>query len=61
MTGVAAGACMDFADFEGEARRTLPEDQPRPLVRDLPPAAPFPIDALGNILGSAAKAIHDRT
>jgi len=34
--------------------------RPRPLMRELPPAEPFPIDALGSVLGSAALAIHDR-
>jgi hypothetical protein len=33
---------------------------PRPLMRELPPAKPFPVDALGDLLGDAAKAIHDR-
>ncbi len=35
-------------------------ERPRPLMRELPPANPFPIDALGNILSDAAKAIHDK-
>jgi len=30
------------------------------LMRELPPATPFPDDALGKILGPAARAIHDR-
>jgi hypothetical protein len=29
-------------------------------MRELPPADPFPVDALGPVLGSAARAIHDR-
>jgi hypothetical protein len=33
---------------------------PRPLMRELPPADPFPVDALGEVLGAAARAIHDR-
>jgi Protein of unknown function (DUF3987)/Primase C terminal 2 (PriCT-2)/RepB DNA-primase from phage plasmid len=36
------------------------KEPPRPLIRELPPADPFPIDALGDLLGSAAKAIHER-
>src|SRR5438046_102286 len=32
---------------------------PEPLTRDPPPAAPYPIDALGEYLGGAAEAIHD--
>jgi hypothetical protein len=39
-------------DFEPES--------PRPLRREAPPAEPFPIDALGGILGAAANAIHDK-
>lgn len=37
----------------------LPE-APRPLMRELPPADPFPTDALGDVLAPAAGAIHDR-
>src|SRR5262249_41249536 len=33
---------------------------PRPLMRELPPADPLPIDALGDVLRGAALAIHDR-
>jgi hypothetical protein len=42
-----------------EAEEVKPEP-PRPLYRELPPADPFPIDALGTILRAAARAIHDR-
>jgi hypothetical protein len=35
-------------------------EPPRPLMRELPRADPFPVDALGNVLGAAAHAIHDR-
>src|SRR5262249_7189413 len=35
-------------------------EPPRPLMREVSPADPFPIDALGKILGDAALAIHDR-
>lgn len=35
-------------------------ETPRPLTRKLPPADPFPVDALGDILAPAAHAIHDR-
>src|SRR5947209_2473986 len=31
-----------------------------PLMRDVPPAPPFPVDALGDMLGPAAQAINDR-
>jgi hypothetical protein len=35
-------------------------EPPRPLTRELPPADPFPIDALGDVLTPAARAINDR-
>src|SRR6476620_10957388 len=41
------------------AQEVTPE-LPRPLTRELPPADPFPADALGDVLASAAHAIHDR-
>ena len=31
---------------------------PEPLRRPLPPAEPYPLDALGDVLGGAARAIH---
>jgi hypothetical protein len=42
-----------------DAPETKPEP-PRPLIRELPPADPYPIVALGGVLASAASAIHDR-
>jgi uncharacterized protein DUF3987 len=38
----------------------LTAEPPRPLMRELPPADPYPVDALGGVLGAAARAIHDR-
>jgi Protein of unknown function (DUF3987) len=35
-------------------------EPPMPLTRELPPAEPFPVDALGSVLGPAAEAIHSR-
>jgi hypothetical protein len=35
-------------------------EPPRPLMRELPPADPFPVEALGDVLADAATAIHDR-
>lgn len=32
---------------------------PEPLRRALPPAAPYPLDALGEVLGAAAKRLHE--
>ena len=36
------------------------KEPPRPLMRELPQADPFPVDALGEVLAPAARAIHDR-
>jgi hypothetical protein len=41
------------------AEEVMPE-APRPLMRELPPADPFPVAALGDVLAPAARAIHDR-
>lgn len=35
------------------------ESAPEPLRRPLPPAEPYPLDALGSILGAATKRIHE--
>jgi hypothetical protein len=35
------------------------EEAPRPLQRDLPPATPFPADALASLLGGAALKMHE--
>ena len=37
------------------------QEPPRPLQRELPPAEPFPVDALGDLLGCGAKAIQEQT
>ena len=42
-----------------EAEYVSPEP-PSPLTREMPPADPFPMDALGDVLGPAAWAIYDR-
>jgi hypothetical protein len=49
----------DIRSFIDEAEVFAPEP-PRPLRRALPPAEPFPIEALGGLLGPAAEAIHHR-
>ncbi|MEC7817155.1 MAG: YfjI family protein [Pseudomonadota bacterium] len=46
----------DFKDRIATASEYAPEP-PRPLYRELPEPRPFPVDALGPILGNAAKAI----
>ena len=43
---------IDLTDYRSEP--------PRPLVRELPPAEEFPVDALGGLLSGAARAINDR-
>ena len=50
---------VNSTDAQGGANRQASEP-PRPLIRELPPADPFPVDALGEILGAAAKGINDR-
>src|SRR5262245_61468865 len=35
-------------------------EAPRPLMREVPSADRFPVDALGDVLGNAAMAVHDR-
>jgi hypothetical protein len=35
-------------------------EKPLPLAREVPPPEPFPIDALGGLLGNAAEGIADR-
>ncbi|MQX36877.1 YfjI family protein [Roseospira navarrensis] len=35
-------------------------EPPRPLLRDLPEGDPYPVDALGPVLGGAARAIHEK-
>ena len=57
---------MSPPDGGPEIRRLVAEAEdvqpelPRPLFRELPPADPFPVDALGDVLGAAARAINDR-
>ena len=57
---------MPPRDGGAEIRRLVAEaaevmaEPPRPLMRELPPADPYPVDALGVVLAPAARAIHDR-
>src|SRR5262249_17087749 len=53
------GNPLGAEDFEFEDFPPEKPEPPRPLIRDLPPADPFPFDALGDLLGNAAKAIND--
>ena len=43
-----------------EMAEDVKPEPPRPLMRELPPADPFPVDVLGDVLGAAAQAVHDR-
>jgi hypothetical protein len=54
------GADWKHANDAGPSNDASAKEPPRPLTRELPPADPFPIDALGDLLGSAARAIHER-
>ena len=62
----AGRPAMSPPDGAAEVRRIvdMAEDvqpeAPRPLMREMPPADPFPVDALGDVLAHAARAIHDR-
>jgi hypothetical protein len=58
MLRLEAGAESVRKAIDG-AEEVTPEP-PRPLMRELPPADPFPIDSLGDLLAPAAIAIHDR-
>ena len=49
----AIAARLDAAETIGP----IAKEGPRPLYRDLPPPGEFPMDALGPVLGDAAKAI----
>jgi hypothetical protein len=54
-----AGMRSEPAAAQMNASDTQPEP-PRPLMRELPPADPFPVEALGDVLKLAARAVHDR-
>lgn len=65
MTAETAFSNRDFADLDDASiadaikKATVPKSEgPRPLYRELPPAAPFPVDALGETLSKAARAIE---
>ena len=51
----ALGLAMAYDEADGD-----PGEPPRPLRRELSPAKPFPIDALGQVLGAATRAIIDK-
>ena len=51
---------MEFVASRDRQRPSTKEEPPRPRTRKIPPGKPFPVEALGNVLGPAASAIHDR-
>jgi hypothetical protein len=55
---VALGLAMPFNADDGASGDVT--EAPRPLRRQLSPAKPFPIDALGQVLGAATRAIIDK-
>jgi hypothetical protein len=56
LAGARAKWGEETFDQVDESARVEP---PLPLLRELPPATPFPIDALGTLLGDAARGIQD--
>jgi hypothetical protein len=56
------GLCEAFRAAEHELHRNRDgkHEPPHPLMRELSPADPFPVDALGSVLAPAARAINDR-
>lgn len=57
---------LEVFEFPADAERRMangdaaPVEAPRPLRREPPPGDPFPLDALGDVLGAAARAIVDK-
>ena len=63
MNNSSNGTAGSFDTDEGArayAENVLRPEGPLPLHRDVPPPEPFPVEALGNILEPAARAIHDK-
>lgn len=45
---------------DGFTTKEAVAEAPAPLARDIPPATPYPVDALGDLLAAAARGIHDK-
>jgi hypothetical protein len=60
-TGKQQQAGVQTYDFNKAYANAGKVEPPRQLLRELPPADPFPIDALGPVLSKAALAINDKT
>jgi hypothetical protein len=43
-----------------ETAETFTLEEPRPLMREIPPSSPYPVNALGTILSNAAKVLHEK-
>jgi Protein of unknown function (DUF3987) len=50
----------DFSSFSG-GEEVILNEPPRPLMRALPPATEYPVEALGPIMRAAVDGIHDKT
>jgi hypothetical protein len=46
--------------YKRDGAPEITPEPPRPLMREVPSADPFPVDALGDVLAPAARGIHDR-
>jgi hypothetical protein len=45
---------------DGFTTKEAVAEAPAPLARDIPPATPYPVEALGELLAAAARGIHDK-
>jgi hypothetical protein len=60
--GVAPCETLGFCEVSRRAERARAKcEPPRPLMRELPRADPFPVDALGPMLAPAAQSIPELT
>ncbi len=48
-----------YSAGDTKAGDTRPDAAPLPLHRDLPPPEPYPVDALGDVLGPMANVLHE--
>lgn len=55
----ATAADVDALAKVARVARVAAVSEPEPLRAVLPPAEPYPVDMLGDVLGGAAKALHD--
>jgi Protein of unknown function (DUF3987) len=60
-----SGGALTLSDIVAKLPDWVPSAEakpegPRPLMREMPPADPFPVDALGTLLANAATGIQDR-